>query len=102
MNHNEFNLISNEEMERAIKMMQKYASIPQTGKMDRLTMKMMRAPRCGMPDVVSELRLPVRRNNTNARYNARSNIRSNARYRIRSKRFVVYGPKWNKSPIFWK
>lgn len=81
MNDNELNLLDHREIERAIKLMQKYAHLPQTGRMDQRTMDIMKSPRCGVPDVKS----------------------STTKYRRSiTKRFAVYGSKWDKSPITWK
>nr|XP_027203761.1 matrix metalloproteinase-2-like [Dermatophagoides pteronyssinus] len=80
MNDNELNLLDHREIERAIKLMQKYAHLPQTGRMDQRTMDIMKSPRCGVPDVKS----------------------STTKYRRSiTKRFAVYGSKWDKSPITW-
>ncbi|KAI7688119.1 hypothetical protein SSS_04301 [Sarcoptes scabiei] len=69
------NLISHHAMTDAIRSMQKFANLPVTGVVDTQTLAMMRRPRCGLPD------LPPSKN--------------------RSKRFVVYGPRWEKTPLLW-
>jgi len=73
------NLLSADEFKKAIKLMQKYANIPQTGILDAKTIEKIEAPRCGLPDVTD------------------NDLRSH-----RWKRFATYGTKWNKFPITWR
>ncbi|XP_075591773.1 matrix metalloproteinase-25 isoform X3 [Dermatophagoides farinae] len=83
MGDNELNLLDHKELERAIKLMQKFAHIPQTGRMDANTVAVMKSPRCGVPDIVNNVQ-----SSSSSKYH-------------RSKRFAVYGPKWKKMPIKW-
>lgn len=89
MSDNELNLLSHKEFEKSIKLMQKYAHIPQTGQIDGRTIAVMKLPRCGVPDV------------ENDRFEESSSLKRHRRRSI-TKRFAVYGPKWDKSPITWK
>lgn len=77
---NGYSVLSASHLQKAIKTMQRYANIPQTGVLDSRTMKVMRLPRCGIPDVASTIH-----NRT-----------------IRHKRFIAYGPKWDKFPLTWR
>ena len=63
--------------------MQKFAALPQTGQLDRRTLAKMTAPRCGLPDVIK----PEKKMMGNRTQ--------------RAKRFVLYGPKWQRMPITW-
>lgn len=75
------NLLSADELTKSIKQMQKFAALPQTGVVDQATLRKMRMPRCGLPDVIAE--------------QPNSSLR-------RQKRFTVYGPKWTKVPVTWR
>ncbi|GJQ71260.1 hypothetical protein Trydic_g10999 [Trypoxylus dichotomus] len=44
-------LYSEEGLSSVIKEIQKFGSIPQTGKLDNATLQLMSAPRCGVPDI---------------------------------------------------
>ena len=43
--------VSEEQMKKSIKMMQRYMGLYQTGELDEMTMMMMDKPRCGVRDV---------------------------------------------------
>jgi peptidoglycan hydrolase-like protein with peptidoglycan-binding domain len=38
-------------VKKAIKNFQRFAGLPETGKVDEATVRQMKKPRCGMPDV---------------------------------------------------
>ena len=54
-------------MKTAIKKFQKFTGLPVTGKLDKATVALMKAPRCGMPDVNESGR--VKRFATASRWN---------------------------------
>ncbi|KAK7067992.1 Matrix metalloproteinase-15 [Halocaridina rubra] len=47
-------IFTSEALEKAIKRMQKFGNIPQTGVVDNATVDLMSTPRCGLPDVEPE------------------------------------------------
>lgn len=53
-------------METAIKKFQEFTGLPVTGKLDELTVAQMKAPRCGMPDVIERGR--VKRYSTSTKW----------------------------------
>ena len=44
------NLRSQQDLEKAVKMLQRYAGLPETGQLDAATIKRMGESRCGVPD----------------------------------------------------
>jgi len=71
------NLINNKSIEIAIKKFQKYAGLNITGQLDSETLKMMKMPRCGHPDVIN----------------------SKNKNPFRKKRYALQGSKWSKSKL---
>ncbi|KAM3859597.1 matrix metalloproteinase-25 [Diretmus argenteus] len=71
-------LQTKEGIERAIRIMQRYGGIQETGKLDGETLKLMSTPRCSLPDVVSEDMLKRRR-----------------------KRYALSGLQWDKTDLTW-
>ncbi|KAM9837712.1 matrix metalloproteinase-25 [Aulostomus maculatus] len=74
-------LQTKEGMERAIRVMQRFGGVQETGVLDSETLKLMSTPRCSLPDIVgSEDRLKKRR---------------------RRKRYALSGLKWHKTDLTW-
>ncbi|XP_034617585.1 matrix metalloproteinase-17-like [Trachemys scripta elegans] len=78
-----------EAVTRAIRVMQRFAGIPETGIPDDATLALIRTPRCSLPDVLPE-KLPKRRNGRLWRKRRKS----------RGRRSV--GLAWTKRNISWK
>ncbi|XP_062589843.1 matrix metalloproteinase-24-like [Saccostrea cucullata] len=74
--------------EKAIRNFQQMVGLPQTGILDRKTIKKMQAPRCGNKDVLREK--DVKRNKKS------SNIQ------LRPEEFKTLGLKWPKNEVTWK
>ncbi|XP_058477698.1 matrix metalloproteinase-25 [Solea solea] len=71
-----------EGIERAIRVMQRFGGIQETGVIDSETLKLMSTPRCSLPDIVgSEDMLKKRRR--------------------RRKRYALSGLKWHKTELTW-
>ncbi|XP_032183836.1 matrix metalloproteinase-25 isoform X1 [Mustela erminea] len=66
----------------AIKVMQRFAGLPETGILDRVTMATMQRPRCSLPDVLGVAEL-VRR-------------------RRRRRRYALSSSKWEKRTLTWR
>lgn len=81
------NLRTEDQMISAIKSMQKFYSIPQSGVIDKKTIELMQRPRCGLPD------------NPPADYSAKNRDlnRSN-----RFKRYTVHNSKWDHTNLTWR
>ncbi|CAH0555741.1 unnamed protein product [Brassicogethes aeneus] len=47
-------LYTDKGLDKALKLVQKYGNIPETGLLDNATIKLMSAPRCGLPDIVRD------------------------------------------------
>ncbi|XP_052468079.1 matrix metalloproteinase-25-like [Carassius gibelio] len=74
-------LQTKEGIERAIKEMQRFAGLKDTGKLDSDTLKLMNTPRCSLPDIIgSEDKLKKRR---------------------RKRRYATTGLRWKKSEVTW-
>ncbi|KAG5684905.1 hypothetical protein PVAND_014115 [Polypedilum vanderplanki] len=77
------NLRIEEQLRNAIRRLQAFAGIPQTGKMDAKTNLLMKSPRCGVPDDFDS-----------------SDFKQ--RQRTRFKRFVINnGQKWENTNLTW-
>ena len=79
-------------IENAIKKFQKHANLKVTGKLDKQTIKMMKMPRCGHPDILSE---------SNSLRNFLRNkslidFDTNAK---RKKRYALQGSKWSRNKL---
>ena len=70
-----------QKLESAIKKFQKYANLKETGLLDKQTLRMMKVPRCGHPDIV------------------RNDSLSDAK---RKRRYALQGSKWSKSRLSFK
>ncbi|KAM7381732.1 hypothetical protein PAMA_012528 [Pampus argenteus] len=69
-----------EGIEKAIRVMQRYGGIPETGVLDRETFRLMSKPRCSLPDIVGNEDMLRRR---------------------RRKRYALSGLKWHKTDLTW-
>lgn len=78
------NLRSEEQLRDAIRRLQAFAGIPQTGKIDAKTNLLMKSPRCGVTDDFDS-----------------SDFKQ--RQRTRYKRFVINnGQKWENTNLTWR
>lgn len=68
-------LRTEESVRQAIKNLQKFGGLPETGHLDEKTKKLMSTPRCGLPDYVDKRR---------------------------QKRFTKQGQVWNHSNLTWR
>ncbi|XP_060951086.1 matrix metalloproteinase-17 [Limanda limanda] len=76
-------LRTKEGIEKAIKVMQRFGGVQETGVLDSATLKLISTPRCSLPDIVgSEDMLRKRR-------------------RRRRKRYALSGLKWHKTDLTW-
>lgn len=73
---------NNEALTNAIKKFQKFANLHVTGKLDNETLKMMKTPRCGHPDIIDD----------ETKFNNSS----------RKKRYALQGSKWSKNRLRFK
>ncbi|MCI4384021.1 hypothetical protein PGIGA_G00033640 [Pangasianodon gigas] len=74
-------LQTKEGMERAIRQMQRFAGLKETGKLDGDTLKKMSMPRCSLPDIVS--------------------TEDMLRKRRRKKRYALSGSRWETTNLRW-
>lgn len=74
------NLRTERQLREAIKTMQRFGHIPITGELDEATRKLLRTPRCSLPDVLPGEGDDLRR---------------------RVRRFVKQGKKWDKFNLTW-
>ncbi|XP_029312805.1 matrix metalloproteinase-25 [Cottoperca gobio] len=76
-------LQTKEGIEKAIRVMQRFGGVQETGVLDSETLKLMSTPRCSLPDIVgNEDMLRMRR-------------------RRRRKRYALSGLKWHKTDLTW-
>nr|XP_057918492.1 matrix metalloproteinase-17 [Doryrhamphus excisus] len=75
-------LQTKEAIEKAIRVMQRFGGVRETGMLDGETLRLMSTPRCSLPDIVgTEDKLKKRRR--------------------RRKRYALSGLKWHKSDLTW-
>ncbi|XP_038161385.1 matrix metalloproteinase-25 [Cyprinodon tularosa] len=74
-------LQTKEGIEQAIRVMQRFGGIQETGLMDKETLKLMSTPRCSLPDIVGGEDMRRRRR--------------------RRKRYALSGLKWHKTDLTW-
>lgn len=79
------NLRTEDQLIESIKSLQRAANINETGVIDEVTSKLMRTPRCGLPD------------NINLDFSA-----TNRLSRRRHKRYIIQGSKWSSTSITWR
>lgn len=73
-------LQTKEGIEEAIRVMQRFGGIQETGVIDSETLKLMSTPRCSLPDIVERVDLLRRR---------------------RRKRYALSGLRWHKTDLTW-
>lgn len=78
------NLRTETQLKDAIKTLQRFGNIPETGIIDEATRLLMRRPRCGQPDVTNA-----------ADFSATNSDR-------RKKRYVIQGAKWPNTRVTWR
>ncbi|XP_042364162.1 matrix metalloproteinase-17 isoform X2 [Plectropomus leopardus] len=74
-------LQTKEGMEKAIRVMQRFGGVPETGQLDNETLKLMSTPRCSLPDIVGSEDMLKRRR--------------------RRRRYALSGLKWHKTDLTW-
>ncbi|KAM8730471.1 matrix metalloproteinase-17 [Acanthopagrus schlegelii] len=67
-------------LEKAIRVMQRFGGVQETGVLDQETLKLMSTPRCSLPDIVGSEDMLRRR---------------------RRKRYALSGLKWHKTDLTW-
>ncbi|XP_049320703.1 matrix metalloproteinase-25 [Astyanax mexicanus] len=72
-------LQTKEGIEKAIRQMQRFGGLKETGKLDSATLKLMSTPRCSLPDIVG----------------------TEDRLRRRRKRYTLSGLRWDKTNLTW-
>ncbi|XP_072890127.1 matrix metalloproteinase-25-like [Hemitrygon akajei] len=72
-----------ESLTSAIKSMQRFAGIEETGIIDQKTLEMMRKPRCSLPDIIGTSEMMRRR-------------------RRRRRRYALSGSAWEKKVLTWR
>ncbi|CAD7089035.1 unnamed protein product [Hermetia illucens] len=80
------NLRTEEQFREAIRKLQEFGNVPVTGQIDEQTVKLMRRPRCGIPD----------------RNNSLDFTSDNRSHRYRFKRYVIQGAKWEHTDLTWR
>ncbi|XP_072312248.1 matrix metalloproteinase-25 isoform X2 [Eucyclogobius newberryi] len=68
-------------IEKAIRVMQRFGGVTETGVLDENTLKLMSAPRCSLPDIVGSEDMLKRRR--------------------RRRRYALSGLKWHKTELTW-
>ncbi|KAM4624490.1 matrix metalloproteinase-25 [Polymixia lowei] len=76
-------LQTKEGIEKAIRIMQRFGGITETGMLDSDTLKLMSTPRCSLPDIVGSEDMLKRRR------------------RKRRKRYALSGLRWDKTDLTW-
>ena len=96
-------------IEEAVKKFQRFAKLNMTGKLDNETLRVMKMPRCGHPDILDGSDFLL--NSSNKRFNydrspflkrIDSNQRKsdpNFEQKRRKKRYALQGSKWSKSKL---
>ncbi|CAJ1080980.1 matrix metalloproteinase-25 isoform X1 [Xyrichtys novacula] len=74
-------LQSKEGLEKAIRVMQRFGGVAETGELDSETIKLMSMPRCSLPDIVGSEDM--------------------LRRKRRRKRYALSGLKWHKTDLTW-
>ncbi|XP_018782901.1 PREDICTED: matrix metalloproteinase-14-like [Bactrocera latifrons] len=86
----------------AIKNVQKYGALNQTGELDNQTLELFNKPRCGVPDIEGTpyyLTSSTQRAYVQNIRDRRSESRAGSDFRVRGKRFVVGARTWKKRRI---
>ncbi|XP_037956122.1 matrix metalloproteinase-2-like [Teleopsis dalmanni] len=79
-------LRTEEQLKDAIRNLQRFGNIPVTGEIDAATRKLIMKPRCGVGD-------SSHTNNFSP---------DNLQHGSRMKRYVLQGPKWDKTDLTWR
>uniref|UniRef100_A0A1B0G123 Peptidoglycan binding-like domain-containing protein n=1 Tax=Glossina morsitans morsitans TaxID=37546 RepID=A0A1B0G123_GLOMM len=79
-------LRTEEQLKEAIRNLQRFGNIPVTGEIDAATRKLIRKPRCGVGD-----------SNQTTTFSP-----DNLHHSHRIKRYVLQGPKWDKTDLTWR
>uniref|UniRef100_A0A1A9W7U8 Peptidoglycan binding-like domain-containing protein n=1 Tax=Glossina brevipalpis TaxID=37001 RepID=A0A1A9W7U8_9MUSC len=79
-------LRTEEQLKEAIRNLQRFGNIPVTGEIDAATRKLIRKPRCGVGD-----------SNQTTTFSP-----DNLHHSHRMKRYVLQGPKWDKTDLTWR
>ncbi|XP_061564369.1 matrix metalloproteinase-25 [Cololabis saira] len=74
-------LQTKEGIENAIRVMQRFGGVKETGVLDAATLKLMSTPRCSLPDIVG--------------------VEDMRRRKRRRKRYALSGLKWDKTDLTW-
>lgn len=69
-------LRTEQSVREAIRDLQQFSGLPVTGRLDDATLKLLRTPRCGLPDVVNPIH--------------------------RKKRFTIQGQRWIYTNLTWR
>ena len=83
-----------EEITNAIKRFQKFARLKETGKIDQVTLTMMKTPRCGHPDLLTD--------DNKYDSNEINFLEDNHIVNTRKKRYALQGSKWSKNELKFK
>ncbi|XP_073812878.1 matrix metalloproteinase-2-like isoform X6 [Musca autumnalis] len=78
-------LRTEEQFKEAIQNLQRFGNIPVTGELDKETKKLIKRPRCGVGDSKQTLSFSP------------DNL-----HHGRMKRYVLQGPKWDKTDLTWR
>lgn len=84
------NLRTETQLINAIKKLQSFGNIPQTGKIDVATKALLKRRRCGQPD------------EPNSNDFTANNRFDDNEFRKRSKRYAIQGAKWDKPSLTWR
>uniref|UniRef100_A0A1A9V8N5 Peptidoglycan binding-like domain-containing protein n=1 Tax=Glossina austeni TaxID=7395 RepID=A0A1A9V8N5_GLOAU len=79
-------LRTEEQLKEAIRNLQRFGNIPVTGEIDAATRNLIRKPRCGVGD-----------SNQTTTFSP-----DNLHHSHRIKRYVLQGPKWDKTDLTWR
>ncbi|XP_073800698.1 matrix metalloproteinase-25 isoform X7 [Danio rerio] len=82
-------LQTKESIEEAVRKMQRFAGIEETGNLDQKTLEMMGRPRCSLPDTISFEELLKR------------NRRGKNKVMMKKKRYTLPKMRWDKTDITW-
>ena len=92
-------LMTDDGVKNAIKQMQKYGGLNQTGIIDEKTLELMSSPRCGVPDVAESFEnlIDVGDEDTDE-----TNDEHGGYFPSRKKRYALQGSRWKKRVLSYK
>jgi len=92
-------LMTDDGVKNAIKQMQKYGGLNQTGIIDEKTLELMNSPRCGVPDVAESFEnlIDVGDEDTDE-----TNDEHGGYFPSRKKRYALQGSRWKKRVLSYK